>query len=351
MLHVKPSSIFRGKASLLKAVCEEPVGRLADPPSAAPVTYSRSITLVLTHDCPWHCGYCGFRSDREGLISEAEIDRLIVAAVEGGAREVLMISGERPGSMPHIAQELHRRGYGDFWEMAKRVAERCRLEGLFPHGNFGRMTEEELRRLRPAFVSMGLMLESVVDEPGMAPEKKAEGRISGLEAAGRAKVPFTSGILVGWGENQATRLRSLKVLADLQATHGHLQEILIQRYVPNEGSRWPAGLAPTREEYQEMILAWREWAPGVAIQIPPNLEPRWESLLPWLDDLGGISWARDEVNPTRPWAKVEHYERACARAGRKLVERLPVYASHTSAEWLDPAWLSVVQEFYQRKEA
>lgn len=335
----------------MKAVCEEPVGCPADPRSASPVTYSRSITLVLTHDCPWHCGYCGFRSDREGLISESEITRVISDAVEGGAREVLMISGERPGSMPHIARELAQRGYRDFWEMAETVAEQCRQAGLFPHGNFGRMTEVELRRLRPAFVSMGMMLESVVDEPELAPEKKADGRISGIEAAGRAKIPFTSGILVGWGESQESRLRSLRVLADLHAVHGHLQEILIQRYVPNEGSRWPMGQVPALEEYQEMVLAWRDWAPGVAIQIPPNLEPSWETLLPWLDDLGGISWARDEVNPTRPWAKLKHYEQACARVGRMLAERLPVYASHQSAEWLDPGWEKVVREFYQKTKA
>ena len=100
-----------------------------------------------------------------------------------------------------------------------------------------------------------------------------------------------------------------------------------------------------------MFEAWREWAPGVAIQIPPNLESGWESLLPWLDDLGGISWARDEVNPTRPWARLEHYERACARAGRKLAERLPVYASHASAEWLDPVWEKDVRKFYQSQKA
>lgn len=319
-----------------------------DSRSASPVTYSRSITLVLTHDCPWHCRYCGFRTDREGLISEPEIARVIAAAVQGGAREVLMISGERPGTMPHIAEELGRRGYRDFWEMAGQVADRCRAAGLFPHGNFGRMTEEEFGRLRPSFVSMGMMLESVRDDAVLVPEKKAAGRLAGIEAAGRAKVPFTSGILVGWGESQASRLRSLEELARLQATHGHLQEILIQRYVPNAGSRWPAGPAPTGEEYGEMLEAWRDWAPGVAVQIPPNLEPRWRDLLPWFDDLGGISWARDEVNPARPWEEVEVYQKACAEAGRELEERLPVYPSHQTAEWLDSRWRESVGNFYRR---
>ena len=278
-------------------------------------------------------------------MSEEEIERVVEEARAGGAREVLMISGERPGGMAHIQKELGRRGYGDFWEFAAAVADRCGEAGLFPHGNFGRMTEEELRGLRPHFISMGMMLESVEDEIRLAPEKKVAGRVAGIEAAGRAKVPFTSGILVGWGESQTSRLRSLRVLADLQKRFGHLQEILIQRYVPNEGSRWPAGVAPTLEEYGEMMGCWREWAPEVAIQIPPNLEPRWLEMVEELDDLGGISWARDEVNPTRPWAEVERYQEGCGRAGRELVERLPVYESHATSEWLDPIWKKRVEEF------
>jgi len=278
-------------------------------------------------------------------VSEEEIEGVVEEARAGGAREVLMISGERPGGMAHIQEELGRRGYGDFWEFAAAVADRCGEAGLFPHGNFGRMTEEELRRLRPHFISMGMMLESVEDEIRLAPEKKVAGRVAGIEAAGRAKVPFTSGILVGWGESQTSRLRSLRVLADLQKRYGHLQEILIQRYVPNEGSRWPAGQEPTLEEYGEMMGSWREWAPEVAIQIPPNLEPRWLEMVEELDDLGGISWARDEVNPTRPWAEVERYREGCGRAGRELVERLPVYESHATSEWLDPIWQKRVEDF------
>jgi len=314
--------------------------------TVGPVTYTRSLTFVLTHDCPWHCAYCGFRADRRGLLSGDEMERLLRDAVGGGAREALLISGERPDSLPHIRKELDERGFADFWEFANHVADRCAEAGLFPHGNFGRMTETELLRIRPHFVSMGMMLESEKDDPRMAPEKKAAGRMAGLEAAGRAKVPFTSGILIGGGESQASRLDSLACLAETQARYGHLQEILIQRYVPNPGSRWPAGPAPTLAEYREMMERWRRWAPGVAIQIPPNLEPRWPELLPWLDDLGGISWAKDEVNPTSPWDRLEVYEARCREAGRELTERLPVYASHQTSEWLAESWRQRVEEFY-----
>ncbi|NBT89858.1 MAG: 7,8-didemethyl-8-hydroxy-5-deazariboflavin synthase subunit CofG [Verrucomicrobia bacterium] len=324
---------------LLKAVYEESLQ------AGRPVTYSRSLTFVLTHDCPWHCRYCGFRQDREGLMSDRQLESLLQAAREGGGREALLISGERPDTLPHIRQELARRGFSDFWDFAVHVADRCAGAGLFPHGNFGRMTEEELIRTRPYFVSMGMMLESVQDDLILAPEKRAAGRIAGIQAAGRAQIPFTSGILVGWGESQGSRLKSLEKLAELHSAHGHLQEILIQRYVPNEGSSWPAGTPPTVEEYREMFRSWRCWAPGVAIQIPPNLEPRWPHLLPWLDDLGGISWAKDEVNPTRPWETVESYAETCRKAGRELVERLPIYESHIQQRWLEPKWLEQVEAF------
>lgn len=338
---------FNEEAPPLKAVTEEPLLNASRHGLTKPVTYSRSITLVLTHACPWHCRYCGFRKDGEGLIAEQEVERVVEEAKEGGAREVLLLSGERPGTMGHIREELRRRGWRDFWDFAGQVAEKCAQAGLFPHGNFGRMTEGELERLRPHFVSMGLMLESAVDDAVLAPEKKVAGRVAGLVAAGRAKVPFTSGILVGWGEGQASRLQSLKVLAQLHSQYGHLQEILIQRYVPNSGSSWPGGMGPSLEEYHEMVEAWREWAPGVAVQIPPNLEPRWKDLLGACDDLGGISWEKDEVNPERPWQRVEFYEKECAAWGRDLVERLPVYASHSTGEWLSPRWQRRVEEFWE----
>ena len=288
----------------MKDVYEDSLG------TGRPVTYSRSLTFVLTHDCPWHCRYCGFRTDQEGLLSDQALDSLLEDAAGQGAREALLISGERPDRLPHIRKELALRGFSDFWEFTAQVADRC-----------------------------------AQDNRTLAPEKRAAGRIAGIQAAGRARIPFTSGILVGWGESQRGRLESLEKLAELHAVHGHLQEILIQRYVPNEGSRWPMGPAPTVEEYRELFERWRAWAPGVAVQIPPNLEPRWTELLSELDDLGGISWARDEVNPTRPWGTLEHYAAHCRSAGRELVERLPVYDSHLGPEWLTESWLRRAEEF------
>ena len=50
-----------------------------------------------------------------------------------------------------------------------------------------------------------------------------EQRLATISAAGRAAVPFTSGLLVGIGEGRRARLRDLRLLLDLHRRHGHLQ--------------------------------------------------------------------------------------------------------------------------------
>jgi 7,8-didemethyl-8-hydroxy-5-deazariboflavin synthase CofG subunit len=309
------------------------------------LTWSSSVTFTLTHDCPWHCGYCGFRTDREGLISEEEIDRLIRSAHEQGAREALLISGERPGSLPHIREELARKGFGDFWDFANHVARRVLEAELLPHGNYGALSEGVLRRLRPFHVSMGVMLENIEDLPAVAPEKRAAGRRATLEAAGRCRIPFTSGILIGLGETVESRFRSLDVLSGLHRKYGHLQEILIQNYVPHAASRDRLpGTVPEPVDYVRLIEYWREICPGVPVQIPPNLNPYWRELLPWTDDLGGVSTHRDEVNPGSSWQPSEVYRRAAAGAGRELRERLAVYDRFiTEPGWLDDGLRSRIE--------
>jgi FO synthase len=313
------------------------------------VTWSSSITITLTHDCPWHCRYCGFRTEHEGLISEDAIGVILERARIQGAREALLISGEHPGSLPHIREQLQARGFADFVDFAIHAARRALGAGLLPHGNYGALSEAQLTRLRPFHVSMGVMLENIEDDRRIAPEKKAEGRLATIAAAGRLRIPFTSGILIGLGESVDSRLRSLDALAVLHARHGHLQEILIQNFVPNPGSdRALAAIAPVTEaEVRELIRHWKSICPEVPVQIPPNLNPHWPNLLPFIDDLGGISTNRDEVNPTRPWAPEEIYQKTCAGQGLVLRERLAVYDRFIDPEWVDPAVLDRVRAIPQ----
>ncbi|NJK91624.1 MAG: 7,8-didemethyl-8-hydroxy-5-deazariboflavin synthase subunit CofG [Blastochloris sp.] len=303
-----------------------------------PISYSRSITLTLTHDCPWHCRYCGFRSDGEGLLSEDSLNTLLLSARQQRAREALLISGEHPDQLPHIKKELHARGFTDFIDFASYVARRALDSGLLPHGNYGALNLEQLLRLRPTHVSMGLMLENIEDLPDIAPEKRSSGRLKTLTAAGQAKIAFTSGILIGLGESLESRFRSLDALARSHREYGQLQEILIQNFIPNHASSLPPDCPiPGLQDYFDLISYWREICPEVPIQIPPNLNPHWRELLPYVDDLGGISSHRDEVNPLNPWAPPQHYQDAAHAAARDLQERLPIYPSHHHSAWLDPA--------------
>lgn len=313
-----------------------------DQPASRSVTYSPSVTVTVTHDCPWHCRYCGFRSDHEGLISEEEVKRIIAAGRKAGATEALLISGEQPHRMKHLQEEARERGFADFWAFVGSVAEACLASGLYPHGNYGALGEEEWRRLRATHVSMGVMLETVEDLPAVAPEKRAEGRLQAIEAAGRAGVPFTSGLLLGAGESRASRFMSLQALAELHQRYGHLQEILLQPCVPNDGFRLERREEIRAGDLIELIQFWRERCPEVAIQVPPNVTGCLEEVLPWVDDLGGISPHRDEVNPTSPWEEVEHYRRLVHDSGRELVPRLPVYDRFRTGEWLDERFADLV---------
>lgn len=303
------------------------------------VTYSRSVTLTITHDCPWRCQYCGFRSSNQGLLTDYGIEETLNTGKRYGVTEALLISGEHPYTLPHIREQLRIRGYRDFFDFVCSVAERCIEAGILPHGNYGALNEHQLHQLRPFHVSMGLMLENVEDHSDIAPEKRSFSRLRTINTAGKLQIPFTSGILIGLGESHDSRLKSLEALAQSHLRHGHLQEILIQNFIANQYSpldvHFEKAHAPTLDDYQTLISFWKEICPSVPIQIPPNLNPYWEELLPLIDDLGGISPNKDEVNPGTPWAELETYDSACAKKNVQLRHRMPVYEKYQNEDWVE----------------
>ncbi|MEN9546755.1 MAG: hypothetical protein RLZZ356_1487 [Verrucomicrobiota bacterium] len=277
---------------------------------------------------------------------EARFEELLVTARKGGATEILFLAGEASDAMPHLRAALKARGFDDFVAHVRWACERALEGGFLPHTNIGAMSPRDFERLAEVNASMGLMLENIDDafNRTVAPQKSAQGRLRTIEAAGRARVPYTSGILMGLGESRESRLRSLDALAALHARHGHLQEIILQNFIPNEGSRLGSvPQAPALEDYLELIEHWRRVAPGVAIQIPPNINPHWEALLPWTDDLGGISTDGDWVNPLNPWDPPERYAAACRRHGMELRHRWPVYDAYVDQGWISPRVAAVIQ--------
>ena len=277
---------------------------------------------------------------------EARFEELLATARKGGATEILFLAGEASDAMPHLRAALKARGFDDFVAHVRWACERALEAGFLPHTNIGAMSPRDFERLAEVNASMGLMLENIDDafNRTVAPQKSAQGRLCTIEAAGRARVPYTSGILIGLGESRESRLRSLDALAALHARHGHLQEIILQNFIPNEGSRLGSvPEAPALEDYVELIEHWRRVAPGVAIQIPPNINPHWEALLPWTDDLGGISTDGDWVNPLNPWDPPERYAAACRRHGLELRHRWPVYDAYVDNGWISPRVAAVIR--------
>ena len=235
--------------------------------------------------------------------------------------------------------------------MTERVHEET---GLFPHANPGVMSEDAVARLRRSNPSIGLMLENIsprLTEPGMphfnCPDKVPAVRVATIEAAGRQKVPFTSGILVGIGETNAEIVDSLFALADLQRRWGHIQEVIIQNFRAKADTRMRFGAEPIPSWFAR-VVALARWimGPTMNVQVPPNLTERYETYLEaGINDWGGVSpLTIDWVNPEAPWPHLADLTARTTAAGFELRSRLPVYPEYISDGWVDAAVLTKVRE-------
>jgi len=315
------------------------------------VTYSPKVFIPLTMLCRDRCGYCTFakapaRVDAPFLSIDAVLD-VARRGRDAGCKEALFTLGEAPEDRyPVAAGWLDAHG---FTSTVDYLVACCRavLEetGLLPHANAGALGSTELAALREVSASQGMMLESLRDDlPAHrgAPDKDPSRRLETLEDAGRLAIPFTTGILVGIGEERADRLVALSAIADAHRRHGHVQEVIVQNFVPKAGTamaRWPA--CPPEELVWSIAAARLLLPPGVHLQAPPNLSEDLAALLAaGIDDWGGVSPVTlDHVNPERPWPALETLRRATEAEGHTLAARLTVYPSYAAdpERWLDEA--------------
>ncbi|MGI8945728.1 MAG: 5-amino-6-(D-ribitylamino)uracil--L-tyrosine 4-hydroxyphenyl transferase CofH [Thermoleophilaceae bacterium] len=337
------------------------------------VTFSRNYTLSLSRTCRCYCKYCEFATHRPHLHTPAEVERLLDEAVRRNAKELLVLTGERPEVNSEVAQRLRELGHESFTSYVAWVCERALERGLLPHTNLGVLPRSDLARLREVTASQGLMLESVnpdlVVHQG-SPTKHPRRRLETIRAAGELAIPFTSGILVGIGESPAERVQALEALSELHAEHGHLQEVILQNFVAHHrnGDRDPALIAEqaqragetgdpaappawatpvTLEEMLGLVRECRRLMPGVGIQIPPNLSDWWLELVDeGATDLGGLSLNGDHISPERPFPSPHRMRRRLAERSVALTERLCVYPRYMDAGWLDPAVLDVLEARY-----
>lgn len=317
------------------------------------VSYSRKVFVPLTQLCRDVCHYCTFAKAPSRLAKPyLEPDDVLRIARDGvalGCKEVLFTLGDQPELRYSRAREaLAALGFTRTLDYLEHVAELVLREtGLLPHLNPGLMSGVDLLRLRSVAPSMGIMLESsaqrLCERGGPhygSPDKEPARRLEMLRLAGEARIPMTSGILIGIGETRRERLDALLALRELSDRHGHLQEIIIQNFRAKPGTKMRRAPEPSNDELCWTVAAARLlFGPHMSIQAPPNLYAGdlTELIAAGINDWGGVSpLTPDHVNPEAPWPHLDRLEAETARAGCDLVERLTVYPSYVRArrEWL-----------------
>jgi FO synthase len=337
------------------------------------VTFSRNFTLSLSRTCQCYCKYCAFATHRTHLYTPDEVERLLDDAARRGAKELLVLTGERPEVNPELAARLRDYGHDDFTSYVAWACERALERGLLPHTNLGVLGRDDLARLRQVTASQGLMLESVnpdlVVHQG-SPTKHPAARLETIRAAGELRIPFTSGILVGIGEAPAERIAALEALAEVQAEYGHIQELILQNFVPHpryyatepaeiadeaqqsqaHGEPGPLpgwATAVTLDELRELVRACRELLPDVGVQIPPNLSDWWLPLVEeGATDLGGLSANGDHISPEHPFPSPHRMRKQLQPRGYALTERLCVYPQYMDPDWMEQGVLDVIKLKY-----
>ena len=332
---------------------------LRDDGKGRTVTYSRKVFIPLTTLCRDRCTYCTFAQPPGSGGMYLEPDEVLAIARAGAAwncTEALFTLGDRPEDRWDQARDFLE-GHGETSTLGY-VESMCRMvleeTGVFPHANPGLMSDVEMRALRPFNPSMGLMLENVsprLMEPGMphhnCPDKEPQLRIETIRTAGRLKVPFTTGILVGIGENNREIVDSLFALAAEQQALGCIQEVIVQNFRAKANTPMRRHAEPIPAWFAR-VVALARWimGPAMNIQVPPNLTERFEVYLDaGINDWGGVSpLTIDWVNPEQPWPHLDELEARTAAAGFELVPRLPVYPEFASPGWIDSGLWPRVKE-------
>ena len=301
------------------------------------VTFSRNIFIPVTNVCRNKCGYCGFRrpvnSDEAKLLSKDKVKDILKN--NKSASEALFTFGERPDEFPEFKEWLSGLGYS---EMVDYLVDICKMAiefGLLPHSNMGLLNFRELKVLKPYNASMGLMLETTASLKAheMSSGKEPKKRIKMIDDAGKLKIPFTTGILIGIGESWQDRIDSLMKIGDLHNKYGHIQEVIIQPFSPKPNTQMSEFFPPSFDDVKKTVAIARAILPDeINIQVPPNLISPFELVRCGASDLGGISdQTIDYINPESVWPKKEKLEEMMCQI--KLKERLPIYPLFIKRGW------------------
>jgi len=306
------------------------------------VTFSKNVFIPVTNVCRNACDYCGFRARRlEDAYIIQKKEFLTLVKTKGAATEALFTAGEKPELSNHPLSSFFKKnmlysGYSSLLEYTKELCKLAIKHGLLPHCNLGVLGKEELKELREGNASMGLMLETTAAELEAhenSPGKNPKERLKTIAEAGELKIPFTTGLLIGIGEEKEDCIRSLEGIKSLHGKYGHIQEVIIQPFIPKPFTAMWNKKPPSFEELKEVVRVAREILPEeVAIQVPPNLTSPLELIELGASDLGGISEKTiDYINPESPWPGEEELRKIVAPF--ELRERLPIYPGFVKKGW------------------
>ena len=316
------------------------------------ITYSKNIFIPLTEICRNDCGYCNFKKnpdDPEAIIlkSKEEILASLKEAEEYGCKEAMFAFGEDADEEEIVKIKLKEYGYDN---MIDYIVDVCQMTldktTLLPHTNGGNFSFEDMKRLKEVNASMGLMLENsssrLMELPAhnKSPGKNPDLRLETISNAGKLKIPYTTGILIGIGETKEEIAESLLSIRKLYDDYGHIQEVIIQNFTPISGIEMENWEEPSFLDMIRTVIAGSLLFKDtdISIQVPPNLNNDTAQifLLCGADDWGGVSpVSPDFVNITSPWPGIDELEKLTEDAGFKLIERLCVYEKFINREWLN----------------
>ncbi len=281
-------------------------------------------------------------------MSPGEVIELVGRAKVARCSEALLTLGERPEIYAEARKKLKEFGYSSTVRYLEALCQQILDLGLLPHTNAGLLSKLELRRLRRYNASMGLMLECAAELPAhqQSPGKGPKLRLKTIENAGKLKIPFTTGLIVGVGESFEDRIKSLLALKELHERYGHIQEIIIQPFEPKPNTPMENYSRPSESEILKTVALARSIMPEMNLQVPPNLlgnggvlkegsklEKVVEAIiLAGANDFGGISpVSPDFINPDNPWPSVQDLRSTIKKAGFVPRERLPIYPQYVRA--------------------
>jgi FO synthase subunit 1 len=300
-----------------------------DASPADALTYAKNVFIPLTTACRYTCTYCTYFDPpgKASLLSHEEVREILRMGADAGCTEALFTFGDDPdGRYTRIHEQLADWDHDSIHSYLREVCTIALEEGLLPHSNPGDQTYEQMELVADVNASMGVMLETTADVDAHAgPRRKNPGqRLATIRNAGELDMPFTTGLLVGIGEDWRDRAESLLAIRELHERYDHVQEVIVQNVVPNERSRFEQ---PSVETMRRVVAMARVALPDeISVQVPPNLSPTRELLDCGVDDLGGVSPVTDDyINPDYAWPALRELEDIAESAGVPLRERLPIY--------------------------